>query len=184
MSIVNPVCEDGCDVILAALSFSECDPDWNRAQIDKIYMASLGADDLVNWEAPGEWATRIDNTDVADIDKIRYFHVIGDKPVAEGEPKEMSLARKAITDKTHTINFSIDETNETNYDFLRQLECGGNVKIWFASGKYLYGGNHGIEAFVSLNDSIPRDRKEYETFEGVATWESQFHPERCLNPIV
>jgi len=182
MSIVNPVCTFGCGVIPPDFSFDDCSPDVNHGQIDRIYIASDGAAAFIDWTLLPEWTARLDNTTL-DIEKIRFLNVIGDKPVAEFDQKEISRKRKIILDKTHTIAFSIDETSAINYEALREIECGGNFKLWFQAGKYLYGGNDGIDAFITENDMIPRERKELNTFEGVATWENKFHPERCTNPL-
>jgi hypothetical protein len=184
MSQTNPTCTSGCTSKAPVFSFSDCDPDVNHGQIDRIYIMALGGSSFANYAALAEWAARLDNTDIASLDKIRYLNVIGEKPEAAGDEKEISRKRKIIMDKTHTINFDIDETSRTNNDALRQIECGGNFKIWYQAGKYLWGGNDGIEAFVKLNDMIPRDRKELELFKGIATWENQFSPESCVNPML
>ena len=61
MSINNPTCQDGCQVRPPAFSFNDCDPDVNYGQIDRIYIASLGANDFIDWTALAEWTARLDN---------------------------------------------------------------------------------------------------------------------------
>ena len=182
MSIVNPTCQDGCQVIPPIWSFNDCDPDVNYGQIDRIYIASLGMNDLIDWTSLAEWTGHLDNTTL-DLQKIRFLNVIGMKPPAEGDLKDISRNRKITADKTHTITFRVDETDATNYDALRQIECNGNFKVWYQAGKYLYGDNSGITAYVSLNDDIPEDKKELNVFQGVITWDAQFHPARITNPL-
>ena len=186
MSINNPTCTDGCVAKVPLFSFNDCDPNTNRGQIDRIYIMALGGADLADWTQLAVWSARLypalDPT--VTVDAIQYMNVIGEKPEASSDVKEISRQRKIVLDKTHVINFDVDETNEDNYDALRQIECGGNYKIWYQAGKYLYGGNDGIIAFIQENDMIPRERKELNVFKGVATWEAQFHPERIDNPML
>jgi hypothetical protein len=66
---------------------------------------------------------------------------------------------------------------------LRELECGTNFLVWYVAGKYIYGGNDGIEASFKLNDIIPEDNQELNTFNGTITWDAKFHPERINNPL-
>jgi len=182
MSTEIPTCQDGCQVNLPVWSFNDCSPDVNFGQIDRIYIAASGANDFVDWTSLAEWTSRLDNT-TDDLQKVRFLNVIGTKPAAEGDPIEISRKRKITADKAHTITFRVDETDETNYDALRQLECDGNVELWYQAGKYLYGDNSGINAYVQLNDEIPENNEELNIFQGVATWDEQFHPDRITNPL-
>jgi hypothetical protein len=182
MSINNPTCETGCLVELPPFSFNDCSPDVNFGQIDRIYFAARGANDFVDWTSLAEWTGRLDNT-TDDLQKIRFLNVIGTKPAAEGDPIEISRKRKITAEKTHTVTARIDETNEENYDALRALECDGNVKMWYQAGKYLYGDNSGIDAFIQINDEIPENNEELNVFQVSATWEAEFHPDRITNPL-
>lgn len=184
MSINNPTCTDGCTAKAPAFSFNDCDPNTNRGQIDRIYIMAAGGADMADWTQLAVWTARMALDPTVTVDAIQYMNVIGEKPEATSDVKEISRVRKVVLDKTHTINFDVDETNEDNYDALRQIECGGNFKIWYQAGKYLYGGNDGILAFIQENDMIPRERKELNVFKGVATWEAEFHPERIDNPML
>lgn len=184
MSLNLPSCTDGCTSKAPVFSFDDCNPDVNRGQIDRIYIMALGGADLADWTQLAVWAVRLAQDPTVTVDAIQYMNVIGEKPEAASDVKEISRIRKIVLDKTHTINFDVDETDGTNYDALRQIECGGNFKLWFQAGKYLYGGNDGITAFIQENDMIPRERKELNVFKGVATWEAQFHPERTDNPML
>jgi hypothetical protein len=93
------------------------------------------------------------------------------------------MRRKVTGPKKHSINIKVDETGELNYEFLRQLECGGVFLIWYQAGKYLYGGNEGIQATIALDDVIPEGTQELNTFTGTVEWEAKHHPERVLNPM-
>jgi hypothetical protein len=129
----------------------------------------------------GEWTTNL--SDTAD-NKIRTLIVIGELP----EPERLEVAtsgdRIAIGYKTFNLNFAIDETNDTNYNFLLQTECGGKFLIWYeTSDGMLYGGNDGIEVSIVLNQPIPRERNAIVTIVGKATWKSKFSPYRCDSPM-
>lgn len=184
MSVRNdPICQDGCDVIPPAQSFTDCDPEVNEGEVDRIYYMSLGGAPLNDWSDAAEWATRLNNTS-NDIDAIRFLNVVGEKPAAEGDIKKFSRNRKIIVQKAHTLPFDVDETNITNYDAMRELECGGNFFFWYqTAGGHLYGGNLGIEVFIDMNDVIPKERTEFELFVGMATWDYKFHPEMIDNPM-
>lgn len=184
MSVRNdPICQDGCDAIPPELSFTDCDPEVHEAEIDRIFFMSLGGNPLNDWTDPTEWASRLSNTS-NDVNAIRYMNVVGEKPAAEGDAKKISRNRKIKMQKVHTINFDVDETNTTNYDALRELECGGNFYVWYqTAGGHLYGGNVGIEAFIDINDVIAKDRTELELFVGTITWDYKFHPEMIDNPM-
>jgi len=184
MSIYNPTCPDSCSDSVPAVLFDYCAPDVNYGQIDKLYVAAYNAASFADWTSLSEWLSRIDNTSV-DIDAIRELSVMGSKPAPTRDAIEISGDRKIYSPATHTIDVKVDETNEENYEFLRTLECNSYYKIWYAAGKYLYGGYDGIivDSFF-LDDLIPENSKELNIFQGVAEWENQFHPERILNPML
>jgi hypothetical protein len=187
MSILtNGKCSQNCDPTPPIFSFDSC-PEVNRGQIDRIYLYSVDGADFSNAEQLAEWTTRLSNTNQSDPDKIRFLTVMGEKPNASGDVLEISDRRKVILDKTHTLNFDVDETNDTNYEAMRWIECNPNFKFYYGVGKYLYGSdeskNEGILGFFQINDNIPKERKQLNVFNGVITWEAPKHPTRFLNPM-
>ena len=171
-------------VALPAVTADFCSPDINFGEIDKIYFTNDGAP-LTDWNDLAEWNTRLDNADVTpDNDKIRFLHVIGDKPAPEKPVIEFSQGRKTYPDPDHTINIRVDETGADNYALLLFLEqnAGQQLRMWYQAGKYLYGGNEGILANLNLDDIIPESDEELNTFAGTITWEGG-HPERIANPM-
>ena len=183
MSLVIPTCPTDCSSLVPEVSFNICAPNVNYGEIDFLYIGARDAGGLVDWTSLAEWLTRISNTSVA-ADAIRQIGVIGSKPAPTRESIEISGNRKVWSPATHTIAIAIDETNDENYEFLRTLECNGFYKMWYSAGKYLYGGNDGIDVDqMFLDDIIPESRKELDKFIGAAEWEAQFHPERILNPL-
>lgn len=160
-----------------------CAPDLNFGRIDKIYLGYDGHP-FVDWEDLEEWTTRIDNTTLADLTLIRELHVIGDKPAAEKTKVDFSLGRATYTTPNHTVNIRVDETHEDNYLFLQWVEAhqGQTLRVWWAAGKYLYGGLTGVPATLVLNDVIPENDQELNTFQGTVTWKG-LTPDRITNPM-
>lgn len=183
MSIHLPTCPTDCSTLLPQLSFNDCAPDFAMGEISKIYITTVDAGGLSDVTSLAEWNTRLSNTS-ANADAIRFFNVVGSKPVPESTEIEFSLKRKVQSTKQHTINIKVDETSALNHDFLRQLECGGLYLIWYANDKYIWGGDDGISVSFKLDENIPESNQELYVFEGTATWESKFSPERDLNPFV
>lgn len=183
MSITNPNCIPGCLAPQPVWDFSDCNPDFNYGQIDRIYLMALGGAPFTDWTDLSEWVARM-ALPVSDLDSIQFLNVIGEKPAAASTELEISRRRKITTEKIHTINFDIDETGLINYNAIRQTECGGNYRMWYGNGKYLAGDNDGIEVFINIDDVIPKDRKALELFSGKAVWENQFHPLKELNPMI
>lgn len=177
-----PICPTNCNSAPPTLSFKICDPTINNGQISKIYFTTRGYP-LINWNSEVEWDSRLDN-DAAGASAIRTLIVVGDKPVPTKTSKEISLGRKIDGVKQFILNFDIDETNQINYDAMRTNECGGNYLVWYETRDgLLYGGNSGIDAKISIDESIPRNYNELIVFPGTVEWESKFHPERTTSPV-
>lgn len=182
MSVNNPTCPENCDAQdLPEVLFSDCAPEINNAQIKNIYLSKLGQP-FTDWTSAAEWAARLAS---AGDDKIIRLTVVAEKPRPEATEKKISHDRTIKGKKNHTINMEIDETNLTNYEFMRFLECGGQFLMWYDSGdtKYMNGGNDGIPSSTNLDDVIGKDASEIELFVGEAKWSSQFSPERIESPI-
>lgn len=180
----NIACGEDCDFNLPATSFAECNPEVNKSQIAKIYLAKAGAADFTDVTDITEWNTRLTETGIA-ADDIRPITVIGDKPLPEKTEKEISGGRTVVTDKKHTINFDIDETNATNHDFMRGAsKCVKSVKFWYETiGGKLYGGNTGISGTLSIDMSHSRTTGDITLYQGTLKWTSDDTEERCDSPL-
>lgn len=185
-----PPCPTTCSGAVADVSFSECAPTYHWGEVSKIYITESDFESVDNAGNPGfsdvtsltEWTDNL--SDTAD-NKIRTLIVIGELPEAETTEVPASGDRIAIGYKTFNLNFVIDETNDTNYNFLLMSECGGKYLIWFeTSDGLLFGGNLGIEVSLRLNYLIPRERTALQTIGGKATWKSTQSPFRCASPLV
>lgn len=180
----NPICPTGCDTPLPPASFDNCAPETYSSEIWYIYVAKANTPAFADWTQPTEWAARLDQTASGD-DKIRKLTVTADKPAPTTNTREISGGRTKVTDKTHVINITVDETNAINYDFVRYMECGGQVVIWYQTKSgHLFGGNTGITGVTLVLDVVHnRGADEITTFTGTATWRNRFTEERTVSPI-
>lgn len=178
----TPTCPTGCSSLLPANHYDLCDQDIHTGEIQHIYFANVDAECFTDWTVSTEWLARI-SADSLDPDAIRRFRGSGDLPVAAQDTIDISLCQKFYTDKTFTINFSVEDTHEDNYNFLRTLECNTTLKMWFATDDLMFGGNCGEEVNVSANYKIDRGCKTLHYIELVITWDNKFSSERCVNPL-
>lgn len=181
--LINPTCPTDCST-LPAVAFDTCAPELHWGEVTKLYVAAADADDFANVEDLAEWTTRLDQSAVATGNEIRELTVIAELPEPEQAETPVSGDRTAVGVKNFSLNFDIDETNDTNYNFLLTLECNLSFKIWYeTSDGMLYGGNEGILATLRANQIIPKERTELVKFVGVARWKSQTSPLRCVSPL-
>lgn len=183
-------CPDSCTDQIATMEFNDCAPDWNEGGIPEIYLTNIGYP-LIATEGDdigirAEFLSRISNTSL-NANAIRKLTTLGDKPAPTKTEINMSKNRKIVTGKEHVVNFVIDETSLTNYNFLRTLECGLTYLAWYVNGKYMNGGADafidGIEVSITIDDIIPQSNKELNTYVGTMSWSSKISPTKMLNPL-
>lgn len=178
----NPTCPTGCGGILPQMEFDYCNPVLAYGQIDHVFLMAYNGECFSDWTSLTEWLARLSNTS-ADVNAIRFLHVIGDKPLPEREETEISLGRKVKSPASNVINIDIDDVSDLNYEFMRVSQCNTIFKMWFSAGDYLFGGVCGIDALVNLDYIIERGTKSIQKISGTITWESKYSPERCANPL-
>lgn len=192
----NPVvCASGCAETLSAVKSSICNPETRRGEISRIFIGRRGnpfdapATPVTGTEVndPDAWTARIDQSAVA-ADAIVIIHVIGEKARPEEEELEMSLGRKKVLKRTHTVSFVSDEFNDENHDFFRATECGGIFDVWYETSDGLLFGNAdgveiGIQASIKAGMVIPRERSGAIVWEGELTWEAK-HTETFIDSPV
>lgn len=182
--MATPTCAANCDVNLPVVSFDDCNPEILFSEIRRVFIAKKNADPFTDWTDATEWETRLSQDSITGDDYIRPLTVIADKPAAAAVSKDISNGRKKIIGKDHTINVTIDDVTDENYEFMRALECGGKFRFWYeTSGGKMYGGNEGFTAEFNLDDILNRGVDEIETLAGAITWRSKFSPERIDSPI-
>ncbi len=179
----QPVCAADCATqALPKVNFSECGYEINSSEIEDIFIGKADIDPLDDWSDPAEWATRLSQTAVLG-QEIRRLTVVGDKPAPAETKKTISKGRETVIDRTHTLNFDVDETNDDNYEMMRAIQCGGKFRIWYKPrGGKLYGGSNGILVSLSGFDVLARG-DESEKFQYTATWKNLFDPPRIDSPI-
>jgi len=180
------VCPTDCSAALPAVSFDKCNPEINASEIIAVYISKGNSAPLTNFAQAAEWTNRM-GTPTDPDDKIIELIVSAEKPAPEKQERDISNFRKVVINKTHTINVEIDETNQTNYDFVRNLECGGQYRVWYktASG-HMHGGNEGCgnaKANVFLDVVHARGESEITKIVGSITWKAKNTEERAVSPI-
>jgi len=179
-SCLEIVCPTDCTGELPDVDFSICSPEVHFGEIDTIYLTVPG-NPLVDENSAVEWAARMA---IGDETKILVLNVLADKPAPEESEVTISKDRIVVGEKTHTLNIDIDETNQTNYEFLRGMECGRKVTLWYKTvSGLLYGGPTGIDGTLRLNEVIPRSRKEVVVFTGTFKWNAKNAPCRTVSVI-
>lgn len=186
----TPTCPTDCTTAdLPAIAMADCVDAMitEESEIQEIFMTindGAGAPKAkpTSWTSKSDWLAVIADTG---NDKVRKLNVIGDKPLADATTRTLSKRRKKAGTKTQTINFDIDDISPANYDFMRQLQCGATVVIWYSTvGGYLYGGPNGFEVSVAnIGEVLDRGENNYAVIRGILSWENQFSPPRIANPM-
>lgn len=184
MSVLTlPTCPTSCSGSLESVSFNECAPDIHYGEISKVYVARADAADFTAVDLIAEWTTRLSDTETT-VDKIRTLIGIGELPQPEKSEILISGDRTIYSPKTFNLLFEVDETNDTNYEFLLSAECNLKFKFWYeTSDGMLYGGNTGIEGIFNMDAPIPKSREEIAKFMLSVKWKSKNSPLRCLSPM-
>lgn len=168
---------------LPEVDFDFCDPEIKQSEIQRVFLAKIGAANFTDWTQPAEWTERMSETDMG-IDAIRCLTVIGDKPAPASTKKDISNGRKKITRKDHTINATVDEVTDANHAFLQAVESGVRYKMWYeTAGGFMFGGNNGIAIEISGDMVLARGAGEIQLYQYIITWTSPNTESRCISPI-
>ena len=178
MACETITCPEGCEQELPDVEFDLCNPDVHFGQVSDVFITNLGNpfDDI---DDPAEWSTRL-GLPSSNPARVIQLQGIGDKPAAEKTPIKISKGRTVYGDKSHTVNFRVDEVSDKNYEMMRKFECNKSVLAWYKTyeGK-LYGGNYGVKrtgVSINFDHVIPENSNELETLQGTLTWDNKFHP--------
>ena len=174
-----------CDGPLAPVEFNDCNPEILLSEIRRIFVAPANAENFTDWTDEAEWLARLSDVSVSGNDYIRTLVVRGNKAAPAGVDKLLTNNRRLKITKNHTLSFIIDEANETNHEFVRQVEAGpSRMKIWYEThGGVMFGGNSGILVDMSLDMVLGEGEEEIQTYNGTATWKNKFTEERTTSPI-
>jgi hypothetical protein len=187
MSIISlPICPTTCAGTLGSINFDECAPEVHFGEIAKLYLWVLGEVPFAtqaDYDSAAHWNTHLSESGTTS-GAIRAFTVIGELPEPELTETPISGDRIVVGYKKFTLNLEIDETNETNYNFLLLSECGGKYSMNFETADgIIYGGKDGIEATVRMNQVIPRERSGVVKIITKVTWSSKNSPLRQISII-
>jgi hypothetical protein len=184
--IILPTCPTTCAGTLGAVDFNECAPEVHYGEISSIYLGVLDEVPFVTqaeFDSAAHWATHLSESGVT-AGSIREFIGIGEMPEPEQTEIPISGDRVVQSPKKFVINFEIDETNETNYNFLLLSECGGKYKMWFETADgIIYGGRGGIEVSLKMNQPIGKARTDLVKIMAKFTWTSRNHPLRQISIV-
>lgn len=183
-------CLECASLEMPAVSFGNCAPKQVESEINRLYITiedpnnpgeALGGPD--DWTDPADWATAIH---ASTAQKVRELIVIGDLPEPEQEVRIVSDRRKVMGTKNFKLNITVDDATDDNYEFMRTLECGFTVRIWYGNiGGKLYGDQNGVLCDVTkANAPLDRGQNTFERFEFTFEWEAAGHPPRIDNPMV
>lgn len=177
-----PPCTGACTGSVADVSFVDCAPATHYGEISKLYIVDADFPGFVDVSDIAEWAGKYGESGDG---LIRILTVIGDLPEPETTEIPRSGDRVVSGFKTFNLSFTIDETNDINYAFLRTLEqCPGKFIMWFETSDGLFfGGDKGIDVSIKLNMVIPRERTALLTFVGKATWKALTSPCRIEESV-
>lgn len=173
----KPICPADCDALDIEVLFDECSPEFESGQIERVYVAKANAPDFTDVEDLAEWTARLG----VDIFELK---VIGDMPEPESTEIPWVDGEVVNGDKKFTANFRILEVNDTNYQFMRSVQCNTRYKFWFATaGGKMYGGNAGITAQFKGSFMIPEDRADITKLMFVTKWTDSNFPDRSVSPF-
>lgn len=176
----NIQCYD-CDDLELPDVVNNCTPEQNESQIAYMFISvpSPSNPNVPAIQSPNFSSPTIATTFVAPNGAM--IAGIGDLPEPDSTQRIGSLRRVLRDRKNFTVNFTIDDTNDDNYDFLRQMECYPKLFIWYMTqGGKVYGDFvKGIEVTVSrANAPLDRGEDTYERFELSFNWRHFNHPPR------
>lgn len=178
------LCSGTCEEDLAVWAFSDCEPEVNLSEIEFLIVGNTTTAPISDLSSVAEWSSRLSNTSTDDPNALRIIRVVGDKPAPTDQDQIISGGRTVTVSKTHVINADVDETNQTNWDAARKLQCSGQKRLWYVTRSgHVFGGNEGIAASLKINDLLNRGEGEYQRLQIVATWQSKFMPERAVWPL-
>ncbi len=177
-----PAVQDCETPVLPSVAFDECSPDASRrAEINRVYVsyedpanAGVPATGAIDWSDASGITTAFDGTNGI------ILTVIGDKPDPEEDQRQVSNNRTIIGERTHTINATIDDMSDDNYEFVRSMQMGGKYIIWYETiGGSVFGGDEGILANVN-SATLPLERGDgnYEAGNVQFSWKKVCDPPR------
>ncbi|OJW75705.1 hypothetical protein [Spirosoma sp. 48-14] len=141
--------DDLCvDAALPALVLGSCDVD-NDEGITEVFYTDQGHPVAGDPASAASWTTRLSNTSDGTggsgnvANPIRHYEVYkGKKPQATlNYKKNQKGTGVRLQDSTRSITFKDEDDSDGKYEFYRNLQCNGNILLYYRSGKHFYGSN-------------------------------------------
>ncbi len=178
---------DPCGTItIPAVHADLCVPEVNFGGLSMMMFTRRG-DGLTLVTDATEWGTRLDNASavppVSGLADIRQVFGIGGVAAPERNQVKYSRGRSIYTTPKFSNVFRVDDTGDTNWDFLRDIPVEGMaVSLWVATETRIFGGNDGIDAVIYGDPNIPESDEEIMTIDLTWTFEGTI-PEVADNPL-
>jgi hypothetical protein len=187
MSVITvPTCPTTCIGVLGSIDFSNCAPETHFGEISRMYLWALTDVPFASqaeFDSAAHWATHVNGSSVT-AGSIRQLIGIGELPEPEMTITPLSNDRQIVGFRKFNMVFDVDETNETNYNWMLTSECGGKYKMCYETADGLiYGGYQGIEVSIIVTQPIPKTKQEVVKLIMKPTWFSKFDPLRQISIV-
>lgn len=187
-------CDD--DLLYSAIpTEQECaDYEQVRSQIHSLWImpqagGTPSADPFTNFASatPTATANAINNANT-DNTKARYLVGEGGIDAPNENVLEYPLLQDKVTDRDYTLNFTIKNLVQAQYEFLQQVQCGAlNFTFYYGSGmgatQWAYGIQGGIvptKVTVTFPKGAGRDDRDQAVLS--ISWKATGDPDRRPNP--
>ncbi|MEE9573484.1 MAG: hypothetical protein V3W20_10580 [Candidatus Neomarinimicrobiota bacterium] len=174
-------CPTNCLDDQPVISCNDCITEFEFGQVEVVYWTNVG-NPLAD---SADFALRVDNAATADPAAIRALCVKGIKPAPDQTETEFSCDTILVTNRTHTLDNTVDKLNTINYEALKQMQCGGKKLFWFTfrGQKNLYGGLTGIVGnFMPHFESAGDGKGDILLGKLMIKWDSLCDPDFIVHP--
>jgi hypothetical protein len=176
-----------CATILPVISADYCNPNINYARINQIFFTRL-EDTITSPLNLANFVSRLDNTTALAAPgtkaKIRYLNGIGSLAAPSVNELDGSLGRKYKSKADFTIEFDVDDTSQSNYDFMKAISAQGGqtYACWWEAGGLLFGGLTGVPATLYASYEIVAGDKDIQKMKVSLKWSAVSLPDRQAYP--
>jgi hypothetical protein len=181
-------CPDDCSspLILGAIPAKQDCTAYKQkySQVKAVFILPDGAPLPTDWTQIDDWVAVINNNATTN-DLGRYLFGEGEIPAPEETVSDYADRQQKVDTYRYTINHTIKNLEDLQYDFLKLLQCGDtNFSFWYLGiDDDIFGGPSGI-CPLSVKVTFPRGggRDDKESAVLSITWEADGDPERAAVP--
>ena len=194
LNLTAITCPDDCtDVNLLPAITAEQDCtgyEQTLSQVCDLYiLPSLTADIFTDWNDGTSNAAQDDGVgiDNANTDNTKAKWLVGIGGVAEPAETvtEYPKLQRKVSERLYTLTFRVLDLVQTQYDFLRQLQCGDTgFKFYYGDlAGFVYGIQGGLSP-LSVDVDFPKGgaNTDKNAADITLTWRSNGDPDRNENP--